>query len=122
MVWGIQGVLKSLTKASCRFTNVLLIKLHSLILRPVNHSTFLCHGISVLVGNQEVFECIASFEMNLHSQLVTYYFETFTYPFGVGYYHVDVFVLVAVCLLHVVIVTGAVVVLMLTLLSSVLVI
>ena len=55
---------KFFAKGSCRFTNVLLIKLYSVTLIPVHHSTFLCDGVSVLEGNQDAFDAVSFFEVN----------------------------------------------------------
>ena len=40
--------LKSFSKGSCRFTNVLMISIHSVTLAPENHPAFLCDDILVL--------------------------------------------------------------------------
>ena len=101
---GSEIFIKSFTKGSFRFKYVVLITFYSVTLIPVNHSTFLGDGVSVLEGNQEDLDDIASFEVSVYSQFVTDIFETFTSPIGVGYCHVDVVVLVVyVCFLIVVI-------------------
>ena len=67
--------LKSFPKGPCRFTNVLIITIHSVTLVPVNHSTFSWDGAFVLGGNWEVFDGITPFEINLYIPFITNFFK-----------------------------------------------
>ena len=62
-------------KASCSFTNILLITLYFVTPKPINHSKFLYDVVSALGGNHNVFDRVTSPEVNLYSQFVANVFE-----------------------------------------------
>ena len=67
---------KSLSKCSCRITNIFLITLYPPItLVTVYHSTFPCDGVFVLGGYKEGLGGIASFEVYLFTMLVAMFLK-----------------------------------------------
>ena len=74
---GSEEFLKSFTKGSYRFTNLLFIALYSVMVVPVNYSTFLCGGVSLLRDKQKALDGVTSFEENLYFWFATDTFETF---------------------------------------------
>ena len=52
-------------KGPCKFPYTFLIRIQSIPYLLVDYSTFLCDGILVLGGNQEILDSVTSFEMEL---------------------------------------------------------
>ena len=77
-----------LTKGSRGFTNVFLIPLHPVTLISVDDPTFFLNGILIFWGHQEVFDCVASLEVNLHPIFTANFLHDLTDPLIVGDYYV----------------------------------
>ena len=76
--WGLLMFFEPFSKCSGGFPYILFITFHPVTFVSIDDSTLLHHRIFVLGSHQEAFDGIASFEVNLHSILSTYSFQTFT--------------------------------------------
>ena len=77
-----------LSNCSRGFTNVFLITLHPATLVSVDDSTFLLDGILVFGSHWEVFDCVTSLKVHLHSIFTACFLHTLTDPLVVGDHYV----------------------------------
>ena len=67
---------------------MLLITFYPVILIPLYHFTFLCDGILIFGGLQEVLDGIASFEIYLYPIFTSNVLKALTKPFSVRHFYV----------------------------------